>query len=288
MGFLILKAPCEVDTFLLFLPECRHLHRKWVYLQNNLLNEWMLLQASHHLQTERPQERSHEILLFSWSLCETLAKGEAADILAPTAPEQERRCLPSVFTSWGRPRKLTPTMLSYVPLQTRTAEIHTAALLQSSASCVGGGLADLRIRESWAHFQPAHPGPERSPLTWVKPLPHRQWQTPLLLLELWYHGSPARQKGQFLFCRVRAANQEEIDPEGGERERRQRCVLQGQEQLSSSCKSTCINSFALPWQGISTATWGVVRRCHMDIHHINPSYGSEGSCAMDLYLLIMD
>lgn len=36
-----MKKPCEIDTDLLFLPQCRNLHRKWVYLQNNLLNEWM-------------------------------------------------------------------------------------------------------------------------------------------------------------------------------------------------------------------------------------------------------
>jgi len=49
----------------------------------------VLLQTSHHLQAEGPQECSHEILLFSGYFCETLMKLEASNILAATAPEQE-------------------------------------------------------------------------------------------------------------------------------------------------------------------------------------------------------
>lgn len=71
---------------------------------------------------------------------------------------------------------------------------------------------------------------------------------------------------------------------GGQREGRQRRLLLDREHLLNSRESTCMNSSALFWQGISTATCGMVTRCHIAIHHINPSDGREGPCATDLNL----
>lgn len=257
--------------------------------------KWMnvLLQASYHLQAEGPQQRSHEILLFSgyflWNADETRSFRHSSNNCSGTG----KLVLAFNFHKLESSRKIDTKNIFICTLANQNCWVshgcsaEELCFLRGCCACWLTHQGGAELASNWRI--PIRRAALSLGGTWVKPpgpAGGGRHRYTCQISNITGH-LPARRDNS-CSSRVGLQTKKREAQKGGERERRQRCLLLDQEHVLNGRKSTCINSFDLSWQGISTVTCRIVTRCHIDIRHINPSYGSEGACAMDLNLWATD